>query len=70
MLRDRGRNKGPGVRADGQAGGGCTSGLGGDGNTGLRGKQDSVIQDFDLQVKELAHVICFRQSRVGAWSPL
>lgn len=49
---------------------GSTSGLGDDGNPGLRGEQDSVIQDFDLQVKELAHMICFQQSGVGAWSPL
>ena len=49
---------------------GGTSGLGDDGNPGLRGEHDSVTQEFDLQVKELAYVICFRRVGRGGAPPL
>lgn len=48
---------------------GGTSGLGDDGNPGLRGEHDSVTQEFDLQVKELAYVICFRRVGRGGSPP-
>lgn len=40
------------------------------GNTSWGGGPGTVIQDLDLQVKELVHLICFGQSGWGLERPL
>ena len=46
-----------------------SQGIEGGGSTSLREEQDPVIQDLDLQVKELVHLICFGQNGVGPEGP-